>query len=255
MWLAHCPLCLWSSDSSERLKNVLSDKSLDLLKVVWLRVPNSLGNLNSWHGLGWMVVVPCAFVRAAQSLHLTSGIVQEIFLDQEKLWRPEYYWIAEVVGFQPKRKPFCRQWRNPAHVLSPLHSAALVASLQTKMLQEHPSLTLSCDLYPLTFWNVEEYHLLERDLFLYQLSLFPLFFICIMFLSFLSQIYFFCTAIPFLHCRNLHFVHLGFLSLFFFSVLPSFSVRDISFPYFLLQFFFILFSISLSQTLCYHEKI
>ena len=105
MWLAHCPLCLWSSDSSERLKNVLSDKSLDLLKVVWLRVPNSQGNLNSWHRLGWMVAVPCTFMtqRAAQTLHLTSGRVQGIFLDQEKLWRPENYWVTEVLGFQLRK--------------------------------------------------------------------------------------------------------------------------------------------------------
>lgn len=216
MWLAHCPLCLWSSDSSERLKNVLSDKSFDLLKVVWLRVPNSQGNLNSWHRLGWMVV-PCAFVtqRAARSLHLMSGKVQVIFLHQEKLWRTENYWVTEVLGFQPKRKSFYGQWRNPAHVLSPLLSAALIASLYTKMLQEHFSLTESCNLYPVTFLKAEGYCLLERDMFLYQLSLFLclLFFSFIAFLSLLSQIYFFCTAIPFFHCLNLHLV---FLSPFFF---------------------------------------
>lgn len=72
---------LWSSDSSERLKNVLSDKSSDLLRVVRLGVPNSQGNLNTWHRLGWMVVVPSSFMtlqRAAESLHLMLGMTRGI---------------------------------------------------------------------------------------------------------------------------------------------------------------------------------
>lgn len=229
MWLAHCPLCLWSSDSSERLKNVLTD--LDLLKVVWLRIPNSQGNLNHWHRLGWMVVVPCTFVaqRAAQSLHLTSGIVQEIFLDQEKLRRPENYCVAEVVGFQPKKKSFCRQWWNPAHVLSPLLSAALISSLHRKMLQELPSLTPSCNLYPVSFWKSEEYCLLGRYVSIsaacYYFS-FSSFLLCSC--PFFHK-YIVYTAIPFLHCLNLHLV----FPLTFYSCSSFiFCQTDISFPYF-----------------------
>ena len=162
MWLAHCPLCLWSSDSSERLKNVLSDKSLDLLKVVWPRVPNSQGNLNSWHRLGWTVVVPCTFVtqRAAQSLHLTPGIVQEMFLHQHKLWRPENYRVAEGSRLSTKKKTLL--WAVEESCTCSVPIAQRCTNCFTQMLQEHPSLTLSCHLYPVTFWKSEEYHLLEK---------------------------------------------------------------------------------------------
>lgn len=103
-------------------------------------------------------------------------------------------------------------------------------------------------LVPSYFLKAEGYRLLERDMFLYQLSLFLclLFFSFIAFLSLLSQIYFFCTAIPFFHFLNLHLV---FLSPFFSGPSFIFCKTDISFPYFLFQFFFIPFSISLSQSL------
>lgn len=200
------------------------------------------------------MVVPCAFVtqRAARSLHLMSDKVQVIFLHQEKLWRTENYWVTEVLGFQPKRISFYGQWRNPAHVLSPLLSAALIASLYTKMLQEHFSLTESCNLYPVTFLKAEGYRLLERDMFLYQLSLFLclLFFSFTAFLSLLSQIYFFCTAIPFFHCLNLHLV---FLSPFFSCPSFIFCKTDISFPYFFVSvllhpFFHFPFSVTVCAT-------
>lgn len=72
-----------------------------------------------------------------------------------------------------------------ARVLSILVGAALIASLHTSVLQEHPSLTLSRNLYR-CFLKAGKISLLERDVFLYVFaSLTPfLHFYCILVLSF-----------------------------------------------------------------------
>lgn len=131
---------------------MLSDKSLDLLKVVWLRVPNSQGNLNSWHRVAEWLWCPVPLGKEElHDLHLRSGIVQEILLNQETLWRPENYWLAEVV-VSPNKKTSSGSG-GILHTFCPCDSVLHWLLHWTQKCWKN-ILPLHCHV---TFWELEEY--------------------------------------------------------------------------------------------------